>query len=108
MAELISYKIATVNINAVRCDTKISALATFIRSGELDIVFLQEVARTNIDIPGYRIEYNVDERRRGTAIAFKSYFNCSRVNRSIDSRLISLCINGVTFINVYAPPGTQN
>lgn len=108
MAELISYKIATININAVRCDTKINALASFIRSAELDVIFLQEVARTNIDLPGFRIEYNVDERRRGTAIAIRIYFNCNRIDRSFDSRLISLSINGVTFINVYAPPGTQN
>lgn len=88
MAELISYKIATININAVRCDTKINALASFIRSAELDVIFLQEVARTNIDLPGFRIEYNVDERRRGTAIAIRSYFNCNRIDRSFDSRLI--------------------
>lgn len=107
MAEMRSYKIATINMNAVTNETKLAALASFIRSSDLDLVFLQEVALTTLQIPGFNTVYNLDERRRGTAIAMKTYFQHSNVRRSLDSRILSVQINGVTFINVYAPSGTQ-
>lgn len=108
MADMRSYKIATINMNAVTNTTKLDALNSFIRVSELDIVFLQEVALTTLSIPGFNVIYNVDERRRGTAIAVRNYFTFSNIERSLDTRIISIRIKGVTLINVYAPPGTQN
>lgn len=108
MNDMRSYKVATINMNAVTSDAKIMALASFIRTSDLDIVFLQEVATTNLQLPGFNIEINIDERRRGTAIAMRTYLQYNHVSRSLDSRIISLQVRGITLINVYAPPGTQN
>lgn len=108
MADMRSYKIATINMNAVTNTTKLDALNSFIWVSELDIVFLQEVALTTLSIPGFNVIFNVDERRRGTAIAIRNYFTYNNVERSLDTRITSIRINGVTLINVYAPPGTQN
>lgn len=108
MADLRSYKIATINLNAVTNETKLEALKSFIRVSDFDIIFLQEVALTTLQISGYNVVFNVDGSRRGTAIAVRNYFSYGRVERSLDTRIISMRINGVTLINVYAPSGTLN
>lgn len=108
MAELQSYKIATINMNGISSEAKLAALASFIRSSEADVVFLQEVAVADLQLHGFNIVVNIDERRRGTAIAVRTYFEYNNVRRSLDSRIISLRCNDTTFINVYAPPGSQN
>lgn len=104
----VSYNIGTININNITNQTKIDMLQSFVRSAELDIVLLQEVENSNLDIPGFDIVFNIDERKRGTAIAVKHPLNYDNVQRSLDSRLISIEVSGVTFMNVYAPAGAQN
>lgn len=58
--DLLSYKIATINISNISNQTKVDALKSFIRSLELDIIFLQEVQSEEIQMPGYTIIFNVD------------------------------------------------
>ena len=78
------------NINNITNATKIEALRTFIRTMELDIVFLQEVENEQLTIPGFNIVSNVDQNRRGTAIALKQHIAYTHVERSLDGRLIAL------------------
>lgn len=105
----ISYKISTININNITNQNKLNALHHFTKTSESDILLLQEVENDKITIPGFNIIFNVDHSRRGTAIALKNYIRFSQVERSLDSRLISLRIHDmVSIINVYAPSGTQN
>lgn len=106
--ELKSYNICTININNITNPTKLDALRTFVRSADLDVIFLQEVENVQLELPGFDLIFNVDERRRGTAIAVKQLLQYKNVHRSLDSRLISLLIGEVTFVNVYAPSGSQN
>ena len=77
--EHISCNIGTVNINNITNQTKLSALCTFIRNTELDIVFLQEVENEQLVLPGYNVICNVDHSRRGTAIALKEHIKFSHV-----------------------------
>lgn len=100
-----SYKIATINIANISNATKIEALRSFVRSADLDLIFLQEVQNDSLEIPGFTIIFNVDIHQRGTAIATKDLYKIDNVEKSLDSRIISVRISGVTFINIYAPSG---
>lgn len=101
-----SYNLATININAITNTNKLNALLTFLRTMELDIVFLQEVNNEQISLPGYTVISNVDLARRGTAIALKEHIQFSHVEKSLDSRITSLRVNNTTLACVYAPSGT--
>lgn len=102
-----SYNIATININTITNETKLNSLRSFIRTLDLDIIFLQEVENEQLTLPGYNVICNVDHSRRGTAIALKEYISFSHVEKSLDGRLVALRINATTLANVYAPSGTQ-
>lgn len=106
MAAISSYNLATININNITNSTKLDALRTFIRTLELDIVFLQEVENDRLSLPGFTVVCNVDQARRGTAIALKDHIRFSHVEKSLDGRLIALRVQDTTLCNVYAPTGT--
>lgn len=104
--EYTSINIATININTITNTTKINALNTFARTADLDIIFLQEVENDRLTLAGYNVICNVDQTRRGTAIALKEHIKYSHVERSLDGRLIALRIHNTTLCNVYAPSGS--
>ncbi|XP_058456401.1 uncharacterized protein LOC131433815 [Malaya genurostris] len=101
-----SYNVATININTITNPTKLNALHSFLRTLDIDIVFLQEVENEQLSLPGYNVICNVDHAKRGTAIALKEHIQFSNVEKSLDSRLTSLRINNTTLCNIYAPSGT--
>ena len=104
-----SYIIGTININGVHNDTKIQALISFIYSNQLDIVCLQEVIAEDIIIPGFVMIFNVDENRRGTALAVRDGIKITNTLKSLDSRVICITIEDtVTILNLYAPSGSNN
>ena len=106
---VLTYNIATININAISSQNKINALKTYVKLMELDIIFLQEVENKNLDINGYNIITNVDFNKRGTAIALRDHIKYSNVEYSLDTRIICMKIcNNITLCNIYAPPGSQN
>lgn len=72
-----SLNIGTININTITNSTKLNALRTFIRTVDLDIVFLQEVENDQLALPGFNVVCNVDHARRGTAIALKEHIRFS-------------------------------
>lgn len=86
--ELQSYNLATININNITNETKVEALQSFLRLHEIDIFFLQEVENNSVDIPGYDVLFNVDNRRRGVAIGLKANINYTAVDNSLDGRLL--------------------
>ena len=102
MDQFASYNIATININTISNETKLNALRTFCRTMDLDIVFLQEVGESQLSIPGYNVITNVDQARRGTAIAMKQYIRFSNIEKSLDSRLVAVRVGSTTLINIYA------
>lgn len=105
----ISYNIGSVNICAMSSVTKIQSMCSFFRLMDFDIVLLQEVENSRLSIPGYTVITNVDERKRGTAIALKAHIPYCNVQRSLDGRIICVNVgNCVTVCNVYPPSGTQN
>lgn len=106
MTTFASYNVATININTIANETKLNALRNFVRTMDLDIVFLQEVENEQLSIPGYNVIANVDIARRGTAIAVKEYIQFSHVEKSLDGRLTALRVGNTTLANIYAPSGT--
>lgn len=105
---IISYNIGSINTNAISSQNKINSLCAFVRLLEYDIVLLQEVENSRLCIPGYNVITNVDEHKRGTAIALKSHIPFSNVQRSLDSRIITVKVgNSVTVCNCYAPSGSN-
>lgn len=103
-----SFNIGTLNINTISNQNKINALHNFTRTHDLDILFLQEVYSDELFIPGYTVICNVDHNRRGTAVALKHHIKYTNVEKSVDSRVIALRLQGsVTLVNVYAPSGSQ-
>lgn len=104
--DFFSYNIATININTITNPTKLNALQTFLRTMDLDVVFLQEVENNQLTLPGYNVVSNVDHTRRGTAIALKEHVEFSCVEKSLDGRLIALRVNNTTLANIYAPSGS--
>lgn len=101
-----SVNIGTININTITNTTKLAALRTFIRTTDLDVVFLQEVENEQLTVPGYNVICNVDHARRGTAIALKEHIRFSNVEKSLDGRLLAVRIHNTTLCNVYAPSGS--
>lgn len=93
-------------MNTITNQTKLDALSTFIRTTELDIVFLQEIENDQLSLPGFSIIANVDHSRRGTAIALKDHIPFSHVERSLDGRLVSVRVHNTVLCCVYAPSGT--
>lgn len=104
-----SYNICTINTNAIANNNKIESLRSFIRQTDADVVLLQEVENSNLTIPGFEVLTNVDDSKRGTAIAIKANIPLSNVQRSLDSRIITVKLGtSTTVCNIYAPSGTQN
>lgn len=107
--DLCSYKVATINLNNITNQTKISALQSFLRLQEVDIALLQEVENDKLVLSGFNIVFNVDHTHRGTAIALKDHIRFANVERSLNSRIISLRVHdSVTVINIYAHSGSQH
>lgn len=109
MQNTTSYNVATINTNAISNENKLNALRTLVRLLDLDVVLLQEVESNQFSIPGFNTYTNVNETKRGTAIAVKQHMLVSNVQRSLDSRILTLKVNNcVTICNVYAPSGVQS
>ena len=101
--------IATLNINGMISESKQQMLRDFIFKNDVDILLLQEVVLKNFDfIHGYKSIVNVDERSRGTAIIYKEGFKMEKKKMLTNGRGISCVLNGVTFVNIYAPSGNNN
>lgn len=106
MAEFSSYNLAFININNITNPTKIDALQTFLRTLELDIVYLQEGENDQLTLPGYNVVCNVDQARRGTAIALKDHIQFSHLESSLYGRHIAVKVQNTALCNIYAPSGT--
>lgn len=106
---IISYNIGSINTNAISNQNKINSLCTFVRQLDFDIILLQEIENSKLSIPGYNVITNVDENKRGTAIALKSHIPFSNIQRSLDSRILTVKVgNSVTVCNCYLPSGTNH
>jgi exonuclease III len=69
------FKFATLNINGLLSETRIGMLREFLRSQDIDILFLQEVTNHALqDLDGYNTYLNVGTEMRVTAIVTKKTY----------------------------------
>jgi len=100
-------RIASVNINGIRNETRIGMLKDFIWTHDLDIVLVQEVtAPESVDTPGYISYTNIGSEMRGTAIIARRDLQITNIDKIPSGRAIAVVICGIRIINVYAPSGT--
>ena len=101
------FKFATLNINGLHSKTRIGMLRDFLRSQDIDIVFLQEVTNHALqDVYGYNMYLNVGTDMRGTATVTKQDLQITNINKLPSGRGMTADFRGVKLINIYAPPGT--
>jgi exonuclease III len=82
-------------------------LREFLRSQDIDIVFLHEVTNHALqDLEGYNIYLNVGTEMRGTAIVTKQDLQITNINKLPFGRGMTADFRGVKLINKYAPSGT--
>ena len=92
----------------------LAGLRTLIQQFKFDIIFLQEIRATKIDIEGkigdlgYSCEVNIDTEdlsRPGVAFVWKSSLPLTNVENLLQCRMQVAFINGYAFLNIYAPSG---
>lgn len=101
-------KVATVNLNGITCKAKQSLVRDFVNFNDIDIVFFQEMnILSSSFLPNHEIILSYSNLSRSTAVAVRKSFNFSDLIVDPSGRIISLIINGINFINVYAQSGSQ-
>jgi exonuclease III len=101
------FKFATININGLHSETRIGMLCEFLRSQDIDIVFLQEVTNHALhDLGGYNTYLNVGTDMRETSIVTKQDLQITNINKLPSGRGMTAGFRGIKLINIYAPSGT--
>jgi exonuclease III len=101
-------KLLSLNINSIECSAKKSLLKDFVLQADVDIIFLQEVCFQDFSfIYGFQSYVNLDENKRGTAVLYRNGLNVRDVLLSECGRIISVVIQNINFINIYAKSGSQ-
>jgi exonuclease III len=102
-----TIRIPTLNINRMASVTRITMLAEFLRTWEIDILLAQEVTQPVLHkITGYITQYNIGTSRRGMAIVARDGINLANVIRLPSGRAIAARFRDLWLINIYAPTGT--
>jgi exonuclease III len=93
---MITYRIATLNINGISADTRIKMLDDFRRKQDIDIIFLQEVTHNKIETIGrYNVHLNIGTNGRGTATLTKGGITLANIKRLPSGRAIAATLNGI-------------
>jgi exonuclease III len=97
---------ATLNINGLMTQTKVTMLNNFLRTHDTDIPFVQEVTSTEVlNIFGYTTHLNVGTLMRATAIIVKDDINLENVRVLPNGRAMAAVYRDILLINIYAPSG---
>lgn len=103
-----TLKVATVNLNGIVCRAKQSLVKDFVNFNDIDIVFFQEMNITSSSfLPNHEIILSYSSLSRSTAVAIRRNFSFTDLIVDPSGRIISLIINGINFINIYAQSGSQ-
>jgi exonuclease III len=108
MPPLHTLNIATININGIQSETRLTMLHEFCNHHDINILLLQEVTHHNFDTIQHRNKYiNVGTERRGTAIFTKEYIHLTDIKYLPSGRGMAGRYHDMYIINVYAPSGTS-
>lgn len=99
--------IASINLNAIQTRLKLSLFHDFVKNSNADIIFCQEVAFNNFSfIFTHHAIVNVC-RNQGTAILIRKGLDYDDIICDPNSRIVSVLVNGINYINVYGHAGFQ-
>ena len=99
-----TYKIATLNINAISSPMKIQMVTNFFLRQGIDITVLQAVANNDLfKIYGYSAHINIGTEKRGTAILMKEGISVNNIKTLPSGRGIAGLFEDTWLINVYTP-----
>lgn len=100
--------VATINLNSTNTAVNRSLLKDFIYEHNIDIVFLQEVSYNDFAfVSSHNALVNVSVDRKGTAILIRKSFSYSDFIFDPSGRILSVVVNGVNYINIYAQSGSD-
>ena len=106
------FKLVSANLG-----TSLLSVSDILKTDKPELLFLQEVTcpthelLTRVTSLGYSAECNVDSlhpTRPGTAIVWKQTLKINEVNCIIERRAQILKVGGESYVNVYAPSGSNN
>lgn len=103
-----SFNIATINVNSTNSLVHKSLLKDFLLNQDIDVAFLQEVTYENFSfVPSYTALVNVNADRMGTAILLRKNIEFKHPIFDPSSRILSVVVNGINLVNIYAYSGTK-
>ena len=106
------FKLVSANLG-----TSLLSVGDILMTDKPELLFLQEVTcptnelLTRVTSLGYSAECNVDSlhpTRPGTAIVWKKSLKINEVNSIIERRAQFIKVGGESYVNVYAPSGSNN
>ena len=111
MARVFNINFFSLNVSM---STSLAGLAALVSAERLDILFLQEVRMTSLEIesllPGFHAVANVDPENLstpGTAIAWRGHLPVEEVTSFVMCRMQIASMGPYRLVNIYAPSGTN-
>ena len=108
---------ATFKLVSANLGTSLLSVSDILKTDKPALLFLQEITNPTHELLakvtslGYSAECNVDSlhpTRPGTAIVWKKTIKISEVNCIIERRAQIIKVEGESYVNVYAPSGSNN
>lgn len=102
------YTIATLNLNSSNANVNKNLLKDFIMDYNVDIAFLQEVSFEDFSfIYSHNSLVNISIDKKGTAVLIRKSFSYSDFILDPSGRIVSVRVNDVNLINIYAHSGNN-
>lgn len=102
------FSIGTLNLNSSNSDVNRSLLRDFVLSYDVDVLFLQEVIFENFGfLSTHTALINLSSDKNGTGVLVRKGIDFHSQIFDPSGRVLSIIINGINFINVYAHSGTS-
>lgn len=102
------FSIGTLNLNSISSDVNRSLLKDFVHNFDIDVLFLQEVVFENFAfMPTHTALINISSDRKGTGVLVRRGIDFHSQIYDPSGRILSIVINGINYINVYAHSGAS-
>jgi exonuclease III len=89
-------KIASLNINGIRSQTRVGMMVDFLSKHDIDIALVQEITDPeSVILHGYASHLNIGPDMRGTAIMAKKDLHLTKIERIPSGRAIAAEFNGI-------------
>jgi exonuclease III len=105
---LLTYKIATININGIHSTSRTKMLEDFLHINEIDVLRMQEVTITKVTmIRKYTTHVNIGIEGRGKAILYQVCYPFTDIEKLPTGRGISGMFNDMEILSVYGLSGSE-